>query len=72
VSLIATWVFFPWLLVFQGVCGCACALVCMQYLCFLGFLRDVKCAVAESLIATSVRLASRVHVCMCPSKLLCG
>jgi hypothetical protein len=20
-----------------GVCGCACALVCMQFLCFLGF-----------------------------------
>jgi hypothetical protein len=34
--LIATWVF-PWLLVFQGVCGCACALFCMQYLCFLEF-----------------------------------
>jgi hypothetical protein len=29
--------FFPWLLVFQGVCGRACALVCMRYLCFLGF-----------------------------------
>jgi len=25
------------LLVFQGVCGCACALVCMQFLYFLGF-----------------------------------
>jgi hypothetical protein len=36
VSLIATWVF-PRLLVFQGVCGCACALVCMRYLCFPGF-----------------------------------
>jgi hypothetical protein len=35
-SLIATWVF-PWLLVFQGVCGRACALVCMRYLCFPGF-----------------------------------
>jgi hypothetical protein len=23
--------------VFQGVCGCACALVCMRYLCFPGF-----------------------------------
>jgi hypothetical protein len=30
--------FFPGLLAFQGVCGCACALVCMQFLCFLGFL----------------------------------
>jgi hypothetical protein len=29
-SLISTWVF-PWLLMFQGVCGCACALVCMRY-----------------------------------------
>jgi hypothetical protein len=28
---------FPWLLVFQGVCGCACALVCMRYLCFPSF-----------------------------------
>jgi hypothetical protein len=28
---------FLWLLVFRGVCGCACALVCMQFLCFLGF-----------------------------------
>jgi hypothetical protein len=29
--------FFPWLLVFQGVSGCACALVCVRYLCFPGF-----------------------------------
>jgi len=29
---------FFWLLVFRGVCGCACALVCMQFLCFLGYL----------------------------------
>jgi hypothetical protein len=36
VSLIATWVF-PWLLEYQGVCGCACALVCIRYLCFPGF-----------------------------------
>jgi hypothetical protein len=35
---LSTWVF-PWLLVFQGVCGCACALVCMRYLCFPGFNR---------------------------------
>jgi hypothetical protein len=28
---------FPWLLVFQGVCVCACALVCMRYICFPGF-----------------------------------
>jgi hypothetical protein len=52
VSLIATWVF-PCLLVFQGVCGCACALVCMQFLCFLGLIA-VKFAVAGSLIATGV------------------
>jgi hypothetical protein len=72
VSLIATWVF-PWLLVFLVcVCGCACALVCMQYLCFLGFLWPVNCAVAGSLIATCVWLASRVYVCMRPGKLLCG
>jgi hypothetical protein len=45
VSLIAIWVFFPWLLVFQGVCGCACALVCMRYLCFPGFYKlwSVQC-----------------------------
>jgi hypothetical protein len=40
----------------KGVCGCVCALVCMPYLCFLGFLRAVKCAVAGSLIATGVCL----------------
>jgi hypothetical protein len=72
VSLIATWVLFPWLLVFQGVCGCACALVCMQFLCFPGFLTAVTCAVAGSLIATSVWLASSVYVCMHPGKWLCG
>jgi hypothetical protein len=38
----------------KGVCGCACALVCMQFLCFLGFSCAVKCAVAGSLIATGV------------------
>jgi len=31
------WMGYFWLLVFRGVCGCACALVCMQFLCFLGF-----------------------------------
>jgi hypothetical protein len=55
VSLIATWGFFFFLASsVPGVCGCACALVCMQYSCFLGFLRAVKCAVAGSLIATNV------------------
>jgi hypothetical protein len=42
---------FLWLLVFRGVCECACALVCMQFLYSLGFLCAVKCAVAGSLIA---------------------
>jgi hypothetical protein len=41
-------------------------------LVFPRFLRAVKCAVARSLIATDVWLASRVHVCMRPGKLLCG
>jgi hypothetical protein len=71
VSLISHLGFF-WLLVLRGVCGCACALVCMQFLCFLGFLSAVKCAVAGSLIATCVWLASRVYVCTRPGKLLCG
>jgi hypothetical protein len=59
VSLIDTWVF-PWLLVLQGVYGCACALVCMRYLCSQ-VLIAVKCAVAGSFFATGVRLASRVY-----------
>jgi hypothetical protein len=62
---------FLWLLVFRGVCGCACALVCMHFLCFLGFLCAVKCAVAGSLIATCVSLAPRVYVCARPDKLVC-
>jgi hypothetical protein len=41
-------------------------------LVFPRFVRAVKCAVAGSLIATSVLLASKVHVCMRPGKLLCG
>jgi hypothetical protein len=53
VSLISHLGFFL-LLVFRGVCGCASALVCMQFLCFLGFLSAVKCAVAGSLTATCV------------------
>jgi hypothetical protein len=53
VSLISHLGFF-WLLVFRGVCGCACALVCMQFLCLLGFLCAVKCAVAGSLITACV------------------
>jgi hypothetical protein len=43
----------------------------MQFLCFLGFLCVVICAVAVSFIATCV-LASRVYVCVCPGRLLCG
>jgi hypothetical protein len=48
------------------------AKVCMQYLCFLGFLCVVIFAVAVSLIATCVLLASRVYVCVHPGRLLCG
>jgi hypothetical protein len=71
VSLISHLGFF-WLLVFRGGCGGASALVCMQFLCFLDFLGAVKCAVAGSLIATCVWLASRVCVCVRPGKLVCG
>jgi hypothetical protein len=49
-SLIVTWVF-PWLLVFQGVCGCACAFGLYAILVFPRFSLAVKCAVAVSLIA---------------------
>jgi hypothetical protein len=72
VSLIATWVF-PWLLVFQGVCRRVC--VCLglyAILVFPRFLIAVKCAVAGSLIASGVWLASRVYVCMHSGKWLCG
>jgi hypothetical protein len=41
---------FPWLLVFQGVCVCTCALVCMRYLCFTGFNSCELCS-GGSLIA---------------------
>jgi hypothetical protein len=44
--------------------------VCIS--CFLGFLWAVKCAVAGSLIATGVWLASRVYVCIHSGKWLCG
>jgi hypothetical protein len=60
------------LLVFQGCVWVCVCLVCMQYLCFLGFLWAVKCAVAGSLTATGVWLASRVYVCVRPGKLLSG
>jgi hypothetical protein len=53
VSLISTWVF-PWLLVFLGVCGCACALVFYAILVFPRFLIFVKCAVAGTLITAGV------------------
>jgi hypothetical protein len=43
-----------------------------ETLFFLVFLSAVKCAVAGSLIATCVWLASRVYVCMRPGKLVCG
>jgi hypothetical protein len=41
-------------------------------LVFPRFLIAVKCAVAGSLIATGVWLASKVYVCVRPGKLLCG
>jgi hypothetical protein len=44
----------------------------MQFLCFLGFLCVVISAVAVSLIATCVLLASSVYVCVRPGRLLCG
>jgi hypothetical protein len=44
----------------------------MQFLCYLGFLCAVICAVAVSLIATCVLLASRVCVCVRQGRLLCG
>jgi hypothetical protein len=50
----------------------AWAYVCMQFLCFLGFLCVVIYAVAVSFIATYVLLASRVYVCVHPARLLCG
>jgi hypothetical protein len=40
----------------------------MQFLCFLGFLCVVICAVAVSFIATCVLLASRVYVCVHPGR----
>jgi hypothetical protein len=40
--------------------------------CVSQVLIAVKCAVAGSLIATGVRLASRVYVFMHPGKLHCG
>jgi hypothetical protein len=41
-------------------------------LMFPRFLCAVKCAVAVSLIAICVLLASRVYVCVRPGRLLCG
>jgi hypothetical protein len=41
-------------------------------LVFPRFLCVVICVVAVSLIATCVLLASRVYVCVCPGRLLCG
>jgi hypothetical protein len=40
--------------------------------CVSQVLIAVKCAVAGSLIATGVWLASRVYVCVHPGKWLCG
>jgi hypothetical protein len=53
------------------VCVCVC-LGLYAILVFPRFLCAVNCAVAVSLIATCVWLASRVYVCMHPGKWLCG
>jgi hypothetical protein len=53
VPVIATCVF-PWLLVFHGVCGCACVFGLYAILVFPKFSIAVKCAVAGSFIATGV------------------
>jgi small neutral amino acid transporter SnatA (MarC family) len=53
----------------------ACVCVCLglyAILVFPRFLCVVICAVAVSLIATCVLLASRVYMCVRPGKLLCG
>jgi hypothetical protein len=55
-----------------GGCVCMQAEVCMQFLCFLGFLCVVISAVSVSFIATCVLLASRVYVCVRPGRLFCG
>jgi hypothetical protein len=54
---------------------CVCARACLglyAILVFPRFLCVVICAVAVSLIATCVLLASRVYVCVHPGRLLCG
>jgi hypothetical protein len=54
---------------------CARARACLglyAVLVFPRFLYVVICAVAVSLIATCVLLASRVYVCVRPGRLLCG
>jgi hypothetical protein len=57
------------------VCMYVCAHTCLGLYAILvipRFLCVVICAVAVSLIATCVLLASRVYVCVCPGRLLCG
>jgi hypothetical protein len=56
------------------VCVCVCAGLRLYafFLCFLGFLWVVICAVAVSFIATRVLLALRVYVCVRPGRLLSG
>jgi hypothetical protein len=44
----------------------------MHFLCFLGLLCVVICAMAVTFIATCVLLALRVYVCVHPGRLLCG
>jgi hypothetical protein len=59
----------------SSVSGCVWVCMCLglyAILVFPRFLIAVKCAMAGSLIANSVWLASRVYVCMHPGKWLCG
>jgi hypothetical protein len=50
-----------WLLVFKCVCGCACALVCMQFLCFIFF----KCCRIFSGCITCCHMCLASRVCVC-------
>jgi hypothetical protein len=53
------------------VCACV-GLGLYAFLVFPRFFVCCDCAVAVSFIATCVLLASRVYVCVCPGRLLCG
>jgi hypothetical protein len=58
------------------VCVCACACMSLGLYTIHVFPRFFVCvvisAVAVSFIATCVLLVSRVYVCVCPGRLLCG